>query len=540
MKNYAFILLIFFGNIATAHAQSDNTQLTYLNNYVNYLNETSHALWMVHVELESFNWQLNQYFAQRQGILKYTNEDFFNQAKAFAVLPSELYKICSEQSAKLPKQYQTQLNRNLNNINTILDSLNLSRQNLALYCKLHQYARDSDLTTAYRFLEACEIAYHDYSIEKDQLIKIIIDISSRLHKQDKQNPFVRTSDQAYDMVETARTILIAVKTGKNAVVKSQTQTLTVQYQNFIKAQSPNLQGLQRIGNNQPKDPYFRYDIFSQQVKLFLAATDDYLKNASYSVALDKGIDYYYYNRRLLSHFNRFGGGISYSYNDFIALSDVPILKSVDEPHWFKVAYPPNVVLDTQQTMVADTASLEGCKPANLVLLLDVSGSMNAPEKLQLLKRSFKHLLTLLRPEDYIAIVTYSGHAKVEVASTNGENKATLRQVIDNLRSGGGTNVEKGVTLSLKVAMDNYIADGNNRIILATDGGFDFTSKFYKLVEKCAANKVILSVVYLSKTEDATQVTKLKDLAQRGHGNYVYVNKQNARQVLLHEAQAIRK
>jgi len=111
-------------------------------------------------------------------------------------------------------------------------------------------------------------------------------------------------------------------------------------------------------------------------------------------------------------------------------------------------------------------------PSNLVFLLDVSGSMSSPDKLPLVQRAFRLLVEQLRPEDRVAIVVYAGAAGLVLRSTPGSDKLTILAALDELQAGGSTAGGEGIKLAYQVAQQNFIANGNNRVILATDGDFN--------------------------------------------------------------------
>jgi len=110
--------------------------------------------------------------------------------------------------------------------------------------------------------------------------------------------------------------------------------------------------------------------------------------------------------------------------------------------------------------------------SNFVFLIDVSGSMSSTDKLELLKTGFKLLVDQLSSKDRVAIVTYAGAAKTILGSTSGDNKTTIKNAIDALGSGGGTAGAEGIITAYDIAQQNFIKDGNNRIIIGTDGDFN--------------------------------------------------------------------
>jgi Ca-activated chloride channel family protein len=130
---------------------------------------------------------------------------------------------------------------------------------------------------------------------------------------------------------------------------------------------------------------------------------------------------------------------------------------------------------------------ENYPAANFVLLIDVSGSMGSPDKLQLLKDGFIDFTNQMRPQDRIAIVTYAGYEKLALESTPGTQKSKIIDAISKLGSGGGTNGSGGIKLAYDIAKQNFIANGNNRVILGTDGDFNIgitdKEELVKLIEE---------------------------------------------------------
>jgi len=174
---------------------------------------------------------------------------------------------------------------------------------------------------------------------------------------------------------------------------------------------------------------------------------------------------------------------------------------------------------------------------NLVFLLDVSGSMDAPNKLPLLKKGFQMLIRELRPQDRVAIVVYAGRSGVALNSTPGTHKHVIEQAMNELTSGGGTAGAEGIHLAYQIAKQNFIKNGNNRIILATDGDFNVgpssESELVRLIERKRNQGIYLSV--LGFGTDYYSDDRMEQLADNGNGNYAYIdNVQEARKVLVKE------
>ncbi len=176
-------------------------------------------------------------------------------------------------------------------------------------------------------------------------------------------------------------------------------------------------------------------------------------------------------------------------------------------------------------------------PANLVFLIDVSGSMQSPDKLGLLKSSMKMLAKRLAPEDRLAIAVYAGAAGTVLKSTPGSDRAKILSAIDQLTAGGSTNGGAGIRLAYSLAEQGFMKNGINRVILATDGDFNVgttdTEALKNLVEAKRETGVALTVLGFGagNYNDAL----MQELAQIGNGNAAYIDTLNeARKVLVEE------
>lgn len=163
--------------------------------------------------------------------------------------------------------------------------------------------------------------------------------------------------------------------------------------------------------------------------------------------------------------------------------------------------------------------------SNFVFLIDISGSMAAPNKLPLVKSSFKMLVDQLRPQDKIAIVTYAGNANIALESTNGDKKMRIKEVIDGLYASGNTAGGDGLKMAYNIARQNFMDGGNNRVIMATDGDFNVGASsdmdMEKLIVQERESNVNISV--LGYGMGNYKDSKLETLANKGRGNYAYIN-----------------
>lgn len=163
--------------------------------------------------------------------------------------------------------------------------------------------------------------------------------------------------------------------------------------------------------------------------------------------------------------------------------------------------------------------------SNLVFLIDVSGSMSDENKLPLLKQSLKVLVNQLRQEDKVSIVVYAGAAGLVLPPTSGDKKMTIMDALDKLEAGGSTAGGQGILLAYKTAQENFIANGNNRVILATDGDFNVGASsdndMQRLIEEKRQSGVFLTC--LGYGMGNYKDSKMEVLANKGNGNYAYID-----------------
>jgi Ca-activated chloride channel family protein len=186
---------------------------------------------------------------------------------------------------------------------------------------------------------------------------------------------------------------------------------------------------------------------------------------------------------------------------------------------------------------ADEVKAAALPPANLVFLVDVSGSMNSSDKLPLLKQSLKLLVDQLREQDRVSLVVYAGREAVVLEPTAGSEKAKIRNAIDQLSAGGSTAGEAGIRLAYRMAKQGYIAGGINRVLLSTDGDFNVgvadTEQLKSLVERERAGGVSLSTIGFG-TGNYNEAM-MEQIADIGNGNYSYVDTlQEGRKVLVEQ------
>jgi Ca-activated chloride channel family protein len=169
--------------------------------------------------------------------------------------------------------------------------------------------------------------------------------------------------------------------------------------------------------------------------------------------------------------------------------------------------------------------LNSLPPSHLVFLIDVSGSMDLPNRLPLLKSAFRVLINNLRIKDTVSIVVYGGITRVLLEAVSGCEKEKLTNVIDSLQPSGSTPGESGIKMAYRIAHNHYIKNGNNRVILATDGDFNVGIKsedeLEKLITEQKSSGIYLTCLGVGMGD--YKDSKIQSLAQRGNGNFAYLD-----------------
>lgn len=218
--------------------------------------------------------------------------------------------------------------------------------------------------------------------------------------------------------------------------------------------------------------------------------------------------------------------INYFKYDYEAPTDGEPVKfhtEVGNCPWNRKARLVKIGLKARETGISKDG--EDLPQANLVFLIDVSGSMSGATRIDLVKASMKLLLDQLRPDDRVAIVTYANGVKVNLESTAARNKEKIKRELDALYASGGTSGGRGIQLAYEMAEKNFVKGGNNRIVLCTDGDFNIgisnTTDLKKLIEEKRETGVFLSVFGYGIGNYRDDM--MQTLSKAGNGNYAYIN-----------------
>lgn len=226
---------------------------------------------------------------------------------------------------------------------------------------------------------------------------------------------------------------------------------------------------------------------------------------------------------------------SYDYEEPVGQEPFGVTTQIGRCPWNEEAELLMVGLKTEEI------SYELAPASNLVFLLDVSGSMGEPDKLPLLQEAFAKLTENLRSKDRISIVTYASEDRTVLEGASGSEKRKIKKAISGLKAGGGTWGSRGIEAAYALAEENFIKGGNNRIILATDGdlniGMTSEEELEALISEKKETGIFLSV--LGFGTDNIKDNKMEILADKGNGNYAYIDcMQEAKKVLSEEMTAM--
>ncbi|MCH2042542.1 MAG: VWA domain-containing protein [Saprospiraceae bacterium] len=545
MKN---ILLIFFFSFSCVYLYGQAPKLNKvshraLNNYIVFINEVVHASNIMHQDFETVNRQFHLYLDNKKDSIIYEKLEVLNNYDYFAYLPKDLLQNIYNDNLFLPyqkKKKPLELTLNINEIILELDSL---RGELAIYTKNQYYKTDVNLEKGYKLLQRVEVLYLDlFALEEKvywSLENILSDYQIEVHQP--------THHQVIQlMAPTIKSSRALIKTLKTDDIPSNLEQKCTNLERCIQNLEQNrdqlLQQIPKIENSN-FCTHRQYDQLLYKAKELLAAAKAWKQGTvpSKYTNLFHQPHHYLFNFDWLGIYNRYDNGISSIFNQYISSTKEFQLATYEIPPIFEVIQFEKEPIHNNTDPLQDTSSsLENFASNNLIFLLDVSASMDQENKLPLLKESLSDLLELMRIEDKITIITYSGRAKVVLPPTSAEHKDEIITIINSISSKNSSDVDKGLTLAYESAASSFIPNGNNRIIIATDGSFNIKGKTQKLIKKNTRNDIYLSAFYFSPKEYPHVKENLQNLVVLGGGRYCYVEKVNAQKILLQEAQSVRK
>lgn len=548
-----------------------------LENYVDFINESfrqvSHQRDVIHNLSSRASYFASLTSFSGRGSIQFSHDRFS--------IPMSFYQKAVSESNVLDPEVAAALNMHARGLLAILQEVDQIGIKLEEKTTDKSYERDA-CKELYKLIERTKVLYDTWDLKKETLYQDLSKVFASFPVPQREKSWTKSAAALRELTELDREALFIAKAyyRNESTERPATGQLDEKTRDVLANQYGNLEGIQKLGRNNGRCPYTPYEDLPKSSR-YLSEAFNALKPVRAGQSR-----YQHPYHTMVYHYN----DVVRHLNKFAELSPVPLLKTVLQPELFEIEYPnsgdvksdlsddtptvksaasipskpleqparrddgnastPNVQLvrdtiyierrDTVYISEAsgDLRSMEGYASNNLILLLDVSGSMNSQGKLPILKESVLQLLDMMREEDQIAIVVFSGRPSVLLKPVSFRYPDKIRKAIRSLKPSGKTDANAGLKLAYKVADENYIRGGNNRIILATDGEFSINEESRNLIGRFADQDIFLSVFDFGKAKSTS--ANLSAVATKGRGTYQFISRENAGINLIREVKARRK
>lgn len=547
------LFLLMLGCGISGHAQSIADERNQaLNRYVGFTNECLHLLYTFRGGLEELNRSVIASVEEDESItISYGFEDFFRDEKLFTFLQGSCERTAPtiDQGLEIKILYQ---NTKQNQALSESERLILNRM------------RDQIWSLVLEFLEknyslVAETARGNDGMDReifvllDQIERIYQDIDKEVSRMrgylEEITPPVPLAMQPFTSLATTGEALIhAIRVDDQAAIAASRLALGQSIGAARRAKSQYASQLRQLGIQGGDEGEQAYDHAVEYGELLLQRSEPRALASQVRNSWSRHeAAYYHYNIRLLDIYNHHKYGLTSYYKSLIEHANRVFLHPLDITPWFTVIHPkepePDLVIEAPAPVIVieiddsetETLNLVAAPTNNLVFLIDVSASMNGSDKLPVFKENLEFLVSLFRPEDNIAIVTFSENASIVLDATSGSYPAEIKSAIRGIRTGGETRVKKGFKEAYRIAEEQFIFNGTNRVILITDGIFDTDRSVESTISRSAGKGIQLSVMLVGRREATPVKARLSQLAELGEGRYSHMTTDNAKQVLVSEA-----
>jgi len=546
-------------------------QFESLLSYINYINETWRQMRNLQSSLESFSSSASYFRTldsyEKHGPLHF-DYDNYN-------IPKAEYQKAIADSKNLSPVIAKSLNDEATVLERILTELDELSASIAIQVSERAYEKDH-LDKIYAILERQRVLFDEWDRRKELFYEDIRKVFDAYPTANPSSSWYISGRALRNLTELDHDALFKAKayyTG-DSTIQISTGNIDAAVRDVIAREYENMKGIQKIGRNNGLCPYTPYED--------LPETSRSLSEAIKELKPAKSSRYEHPYHTMVYRYN----DIVDDYNKFCELSVTVLhLPTIHQPELFSVKYAsnnratnnrtpvtknqePSVDKGQQQQQVVtkeatkttakvlhdtvyierrdtvyigmpgeDLYSMEGYATNNMILLLDVSGSMNTADKLPLLKNAVMSMISMMRPEDKVSILSFSDKPKVLLESVSFKDEGKITKAINNLKSSGKTNGNAGLKLAYKTADENYIRGGNNRIVLATDGEFATSEETLQLIRQFSREDIFLTIFNFGKGVGSSKA--LENLAALGKGNYAHITKENVDISLIREAKSKR-
>ncbi len=539
-----------------------------LNAYVRYVNTCAAALDDIRRDFERLNLSANAFADGEKGTFDFVGSPPLDNRMRYPKHPDALFQDCFDGSDIFPPLPRGELNLQIGKFKTTFDEIALAHRELLDYHASGRYRSEPRLELLYAKLQRMEVLFFDIQILQIKLDWALADV---------RRAYLPAEGAGLVGLARLDELAAAMRAVFKALYDRRTEDLRAGHNRLgglLAALSGNWQSLlPPVGTLPEAERRALSEQFEQllvRAKAWKVQLDRYF-SAGWASPCPPVYDplYCLHNDVLLPQYNDPATGVATALNGYRRLGGWAVQETMLQapvfsrvlPRFLQAQEPPALspeevmrIVEQKRRKGADTLvaappppeprlgepTLEGFAANNLIFLLDVSSSMDRPEKLPLLQRSIEKLLPLMRAEDYVSLIVYSGEARVVLPPTSAARRETVLDAVRNLRGIGRSEVDKGLRLAYETADTFFVPGGNNRIVLATDGEFEVDNRLRRAIRKGGEREIALSVYFFGPVEYPSAKTQLEELARLGKGRYCHVRADNAEQTLLLEAQAVRK
>lgn len=506
-----------------------------LNSIVTYINECVYSMDDLFQEMRSEKSTWDDLFL---GDMPYKNPvikfDKFT-------LPITSHALINKYSKDIPLAYRSPIIQRVNDVQQIMLALQDHLFGLSQYMSRGAF-RNQNTEFLESELKTIERLYTELNTRKEKLFLLVRQVYAS-YPSAKTNSWITAAQVLLKATDDSRSILRKTESRayENNTAPISVSNIQADRRDLITNELKYMAGITRIGTG--LCPYTPYEYIpdylntlSEKVEVMPVTVSD--KDKTYQ-------DIRYMHNIVVEQYNKFAdlglGDNEYGRND--PMRPVYLLSYIRQPMIYQYQRPKPAEKKVEETPASipepiseevpeEPIAFEGYPNNNLVLLLDVSASMNKPGRLPLLKKNLTQIIKLMRREDEISIVAYSDKAYAVLSPTSASDTIKIIKSFKNLKSSGITNIADGLKQAYKIARQNFKVNGNNRIILATDGEFNMAESFYGLAEK---NSEDIPLTVFDFNEKLEPTAPLQGLAEKGKGNYIKVTAQNSLQALANEA-----
>lgn len=550
---YPILLLVFLSAFSfQGWGQSDqDRRVEAINRYIDFSNECLHVLYAFREDLEELNKSMVLAIEQEESLVPAFNfSEYYRDDKFFTFLQGtcarttqaidaglELRVLYGRTSNNqiLTEQMRIRLNEYRDQIWYLM--LEFLDKNYTLLTEVNRPRLRGDLfTDLFDRLDGISSVY----------LRIDDQISSFREYLETLPPLPEALRPFKSVADHGEALLHAVKTNDDAAIFASREALRQAISASKTARERNARDLRNLGISFEDDDEQAYDHAVEYGELLLRKTEPDILRSDVRRAWNRHApSYNHFNRPLIDLYNHHKYGLTSYYKSLVNQADRRYPYPLDITPVFVVIYPeeeeeievvvvpPPVEEESEEE--EEILTLEAAPTNNLVFLIDVSASMASSDKLPVLKENLEYLVSLFRPEDKIALVTFAGDASIVLEATPGIFPSEIKSAIRGIRTGGETKIKKGFREAYRIAEEEFIFNGTNRVILITDGIFQTDRSLESTISRGAGKGIQLSVMLLGRREAPQVRSRLSQLSDLGEGRYSHLKASTAKEVLVREA-----